>query len=189
VEFIRYEEVLSGIKEQGIMEVEDEAGLTRFEIEPDDHLSILHVKSPQSTIAPLPEAHVHERDRDTLPGLVDELLGRLHLNEVLVVPVKNWRQIITTVAYDMADNEEWQEMDTISAMHQNTRNPLAIIRGETPVLISLIEALLKNAETPSHDLMITSDVSPLLIEIFHDGALSITCDSFNAEELIKSITE
>lgn len=187
MEFIAYEEVLTGLREQGVVEVEDDNGFIRLEIEPAPRIKILHIKCSDSKAQPYPDAVILERSKADLPQAVRYILGKLHLNEVLVIPVGTWRQLIDCIAFDLAEDESWLEIDAIAAMHQNTRNPLAIIRGETQVLISMIEALFNLADSQAHEIMITSDIVPLLIEVFHDGAISISCATNIADELSKSI--
>lgn len=186
VEFIQYSEVSKNLADQGVVEAAD-GDLMRLELEPSDSLRTIHVRDSSSRVQPYPDARVKERAKNDLPNLVEEILGRLHLTEVLVIPIRNWRSIIDTVAFDMAEDEDWIEMDAIAAMHQNTRNPLAVTRGETHVLIDMIRAIFNHGESPDQDLTITSDVTPVLIEIFPDGAVSVTSQAAICDEIDKSL--
>lgn len=187
MDFVEYQDVLPALKDLGVEEVEDGDGLSRLELGPSKNLKIIHVKAPESRVDPYPEAEVSERSKDEIAELVRELLNRLHLAELLVVPVSTWRDVITCVAYDLAEDEEWQEMDAVSAIHQNTRNPLAITQPEYNVLNDMIASLFRNGESPKHDVIITSDMAPLLIEIFHDGAISITSDPSVSTHIDKAL--
>lgn len=187
MEFVQYREVLPGLQEQGLIETADDAGLTRLEIEPQPRLKTVHVRDPQSKVQPYPDAIVIDQPKADLAGLLEQALDRIHLSEVLVVPVGQWRSIIDCVAFDLAADEEWQEIDRLAALHQNTRNALAVTRGETRLLIDMVRSLLTNATEPMQDLCITSDVAPLLVEVFHDGALSITWDGSIVDSICKSI--
>lgn len=187
MEFIEYQEVLPGLRKQGITEVEDDRGMIRLEAEPDPSLQVLHLKCDGSTTPPYPDARILDRQKDHLAAEVIGILGRLHLNEVLVVPVCNWQGVIVCAAYDLAADETWIEFDAVAALHQTTRNPLAVTRGEFSVLEVMIRAILENGESPTHDLMISSDLIPLLIEVFPDGAVSVTCKHDVAEELVRNL--
>lgn len=177
MEFVVYQDVLPGMQELGVVEVEDADGLSRLELEPGKNLKVIHVKCPASRVEPYPEASmVVDRSREEIERLLQHILHRLHIAEVLVIPVSCWREVINCVAYDLASDEAWQEMDAVSAIHQNTRNPLAVTPAEYHVLYEMVVSLFNNGSGPRHDLVITSDVAPLLIEVFHDGALSLTCD-------------
>ncbi|MFG0328752.1 MAG: hypothetical protein ACF8PN_02530 [Phycisphaerales bacterium] len=188
MEFIQYQEVFPALKQQGIVEAKDDENLIRLEVEPSDKLKTIHIKDPASETPPYPDARVFERSREELARLIDAILNKIHLTEVLVVPVGTWRDIIDCAAYELAEDEAWLEMDAIAAVHQNTRNPLAVTRGETNVLIDMIAALVKNAESSKQDLTITSDVRPMLIEVFHDGAVSVTADVRIQDEILRAIS-
>jgi hypothetical protein len=187
VEFVGYPEVLPRLREHGLEEFEDPDGCVRLEMPATEGTRSLHVKAPTSHVVPYPEAEVFECDKEELAELVGQFLSRMYLSEVLIVPVSTWREIIDCVAYDLASDEDWLEMDAISAVHQNTRNALAVTRAETSVTVEMIRALLKNADSPRQDLCIVSEVTPLLVEVFHDGAVCVSCLEGVAEELARIV--
>ncbi len=187
MEFVQYREVLPGLQEQGLIEAADEDGLTRLEIEPQPRLKTLHLRDPDSRVTPYPDALVLDRPKADLSGILEQALDRIHLAEVLVVPVGQWRDIIDCVAYDLAADEEWREIDALAALHQNTRNALAVTRGETRLLIDMVRSLLANGSSPRQDLAITSDVAPLLVEVFHDGAISLTWEGAIIDSILRQL--
>ena len=189
--FVNYADILPKLITLGIVEVEDENDLVRLEINPDlpdsalsvshhpstgSQLHIHHISDPSSQVLPYPEAGLFSMSAAELPEVLDRVLSKLHLPDLLVIPVGVWRDVIDSIAFDLAADPNWTEIDAMAALHQNTRNALAVPRSETPVLINMIRALLNNAQGPQHDLIITSDSTLLLIELFHDGALSITSE-------------
>lgn len=187
MEFIEYQEVLPGLQDQGIEEVTDEHDLARLEFQQSARFSSLHLKSQDSRVEPYPDAVVKTVRKADLPQLLRMFLGKLHLTELLVIPVGSWRAVIDCVAYDLASDEDWLKIDATAALHQNTRNALAISRGETSVLIDMIRALWNHADSPTTDLIITSDALPVILEIFGDGAISVTCEIGMAGELERMI--
>ncbi|MBL1218612.1 MAG: hypothetical protein D8M59_14100 [Planctomycetes bacterium] len=187
MEFIEYQAVLPGLRDQGITEVEDDQGRIRLEADPSPTLQVLHFKSETSTTPPYPDARILDRAKENLPAEIIEILGRLHLNEVIVVPVCEWQGVIVCAAYDLANDETWIEFDAVAALHQKTRDPLAVTRGEFSVLQVMIKAILENGESPAQDLIITSDLIPLLIEVFPDGTVSVTCRQDVADELVRNL--
>jgi len=187
VEFVQYREVLPGLQEHGLIEAADADGLTRLEIEPQPRLETLHVRDPASDVQPYPDATVIEMPKAELADFLEQAIDRIHLNEVLVIPVGQWRAVIDCVAFDLAADEEWQEIDALAALNQNTRNALAVTRGETRLLIDMVRSLLNNGTDPNQDIAITSDVAPLLVEVFHDGAISLTWDGAIIDALLKQL--
>ncbi len=184
--FIKYEDILPDLKAQGLIEVADEQNLIRLEMGTESEVGVCHFADPASKVLPYPGAEVFSRPASDIPSIIEQMLSKVHLSEMLVIPVDRWRPIVDCIAFEMADDENWTEIDAMMAMHQNTRNALSVPRSETDVLIHMIRCLLANAEGPQQDIMITSDVRPVLFEIFSDGALSVTSDTSMAEQLARS---
>lgn len=187
VEFLEYREVLPALMRQGLAEAEDDAGLIRLEFDPNPRLKCTHVKDPGSTFPPYPDAAVKEKAKDALPEMIRHVVAKMNLNEVSVIPVGAWRDVLDCVAFELANDEHWREVDALAAMHQQTRNPLVFAKAETPILGKMVQALLKGGTTPRHDIIITCDSRPLLLEIFHDGAFSLTCEAGMAEQALKGL--
>lgn len=187
VEFLEYREVLPALTRQGLAEAEDGEGLIRLEFDPDPRLKCVHYKDPASTFPPYPDAAVKEKSKDALPELVRQIIVKMNLNDVQVIPVGAWRDVLDCVAFELANDEHWREVDALAAMHQKTRNPLIFAKAETPILAKMIKALLTGGTTARHDVIITSDARPLLLEIFHDGAFSLTCESGMSDQALKGL--
>lgn len=183
MDFIEYSEIITGLTQLGVVEVADGNELIRLEVDPTPKIRTVHVADPESKTPPYPDATVIKKPKAELPEVLEEIIGRIHLAEVLVIPVCNWRAIIDCVAFDLAGDEAWQEVDAIAAVHQNKRNALAITRGETTVLIDMVRAIFNNGSDATQDLVITSDVSMILVEVFFDGAISVTGESRFLSEL------
>ncbi len=184
--FINYEDILPDLTAQGLIEVTDEQNLVRLEMGAESEVGVCHFADPASKVLPYPGAEVITRPASELPNIIEQMLGKLHLSEMLVIPVDRWRPIVDCIAFEMAADENWTEIDAMMAMHQNTRNALSVPRSETDVLIHMISCLLANAEGPQQDIIITSDVRPVIFEVFSDGALSVTSDTVLVEQLARS---
>ncbi len=187
VEFVKYDEILPGFREQGLLEAIDDDDCLRLEMESLDRFGIVHLNDPVSTVPPFPGAVTIQSTIAELPDLLRQILDKTHLDEVLLVPNGQWCDIFDTVAYALASNELWLSIDAIAAMHQNTHNPLSVARSETLILVDLVQAIFDNASSPKQELMLTSDVVPFLVEILYDGAISITCEKPLAEELTQML--
>ncbi len=187
--FVKHEDLLPSLEKQGLVKVEDELGLIRFEFNPDVEVCAYHIQDPTSRVLPFPDAVISQRSKDSLPETLDHLLSRIHLNEVLVIPAGVWKDVMNCVAYDMAKDEDWGEIDAIVAMHLNTRNALAVPRSETRILIELVQALFKNATEPRQDITLVSEDRSVFFEIFGDGAISLTCVSTLADEINRTLEQ
>ena len=139
MEFVDYAEAIALLKEQGIHEIkgeEDRVGLTLGD---GDEVVHLHLACPESKSTPLGGTDIVSMKKDRLPTVVQHILHKLHLSQVLLIPVAKWRQVFDAVAFSMAENEDWQAIDTAATVALNTRDPLLCEPADfhTPVPSSL----------------------------------------------------
>ncbi len=133
----------------------------------------VHLACAESEAEPASGATQVQVEKDRLPGLVEHIIHLLHLDQVILIPVGKWRRVFDAVAFSLASNEDWQEMDATATVELNTRDPLLCEPGDFHTLIALISALLSDADTPDQGLMMVPTAAPVLIEIIPDGAIRI----------------
>jgi hypothetical protein len=177
VEFIDYGEALGLLKEQGIREVPEGEDRICMELEGGEDVVHLHLACHESTAAPHDGAEVVTVEKDRLPGAVEHIFHKLHLSQVLLIPVSKWRHVFDAVAFSMAGNEEWQAVDTAGAVALNTRDPLLCEPVDFHTISELIKALLDDAENPEQGLVITTTAAPFMAELVPDGAVRISVGS------------
>ncbi len=174
MEFVDYAEAIALLKEQGIREIqgdEDRVGLTLGD---GDEVVHLHLACPESTSRPHGGTDVVPIEKDRLPTVVEHILHKLHLSQVLLIPVAKWRQVFDAVAFSMAENEDWQAIDTAATVALNTRDPLLCEPADFHTLNHLIKSLMADAESPDQGLMITTTAAPVMVELVPDGAVRIS---------------
>jgi hypothetical protein len=120
-------------------------------------------------------SRVIELPREQLADAIDEIVHRLHLKQVLLVPVGKWGKIFDAVAFSLADNEDWQEFDATATVERNTRDPLLCEPGDFHTLIALVQAILNDAQGPDQALLLTTTAAPLLVEISPEGTIKVCC--------------
>ena len=174
MEFVDYGDALELLKEQGIREVLD--GDDRFGLELNEREGIvhMHLACSESRTDPRGGVDVVSIEKDRLPGVVEHILHKLHLAQVLLIPVAKWRKVFDAVAFSMAENEEWRAVDTAATVALNTRDPLLCVPGDFHMIKALIKALLSDADSPDQGLMITTTAAPVMVELVPDGAVRIT---------------
>jgi len=173
LEFIDEPEVLGLLKGLGISAVETSEDQVHLRMADGDDVVRLHLTCG-STAEPDEGARVVEVSEDRLAGVIDEVIHRLHLSQVVLVPIGKWRKVFDAVAFSLTSNEEWQEFDTAATVELNTRDPLLCGPVDYTTVNALFRALLSDAETPDQGLMLTSTASPVLIEAVPDGAIRIS---------------
>jgi len=187
VEFVDHGETIEALKEQGLREVHDGENLISLALDDSDKVVHLHLSYSESTCVPHEGADVVQIEKDQLPDAVEHLLHKLHLSQVLLIPVGKWRKVFDAVAFSLADNEEWQAVDTAATVVLNTRHPLLAEPGDFHTINALIRALLNDAENPDQGLMITTTTAPLMVEIVPDGAVRVSIgDPVLADEVVET---
>jgi hypothetical protein len=174
VEFVAYDEAMELLKEQGVQEVEDENGQVRLELAGNDDVVHLHLASRESSCPPRAGAGVLPVEKERLPSAVDHIIHKLHLTQVLLIPVAKWRRVFDAVAFSMAENEEWQAVDTAATVELNTRDPLLCEPGDFQTVNALMKALLSDADSHDQGLLITTTAAPVVVELVPDGAARIS---------------
>ena len=187
MEFVDHGETIEALKEQGLREVPDGEDLFGLALDDSDNVVHLHLSYSESGCTPHEGADVVQIEKDQLPDAVEHLLHKLHLSQVLLIPVGKWRKVFDAVAFSLADNEEWQAVDTAATVVLNTRDPLLAEPGDFHTINALIRALLNDAEDSDQGLMITTTTAPLMIEIVPDGAVRVSIgDPVLADEVVET---
>jgi len=187
VEFVDHDETIEALKEQGLYEVLDGENIIGLALEDTGNVVHLHLSFGDSACPPHEGADVVQVERDQLPDAVEHLLHKLHLSQVLLIPVGKWRKVFDVVAFSLAANEEWQAVDTAATVVLNTRDPLLAEPVDFHTINALIKALLHDAEDPDQGLMITTTTAPLMVEIVPNAAIRISIgDPVLADEVVET---
>ncbi len=134
----------------------------------------VHIACDGCTVTSLDGAEMVTVDRERLPHIVEHILHLLHLSQVLLIPTGKWRNVFDAVAFSLASNESWQEVDAAATVELNQRDPLLCTPADFPTLGELLAALYNDAESPEQGLSLVSPSAPILIEVVPAGALRIS---------------
>ena len=96
---------------------------------------------------------------------LDEILSRLSLDQLLLVPTGKWSDILDAVAFGMAEVEAWQEFDHVATVHRNGRDPVLCHSADLPLLRRLIEVLARDGEGDQQSLQVLTPSSRMVLEI------------------------
>ncbi len=193
VEFLDYSQTIQQLSELGVRERED-GERRRFFIEQTGQVA----PSPQrilvgdaSRIASDTSAERRvETDPSKLPEIMEALIGRVHLQEVVLVPVHSWKKVLDIALFSLGSSELWQEIDAEASLHQSSRDPLAVEPRAADLVTGMARALQEHADSPDEDLTIISTGAALLFEFGHDGVLRIWAPSaVMADEMMEAIQQ
>lgn len=189
VEFVKTQNMLEILQDYGVKEqppTEDE--LIYLSMADNVEAVHLHIASDTSQTPPRDDARVVQLPRSEMPQAIEEFIGRLHLDQVLLIPVHKWRNVFDSVAFSMADDEAWANVDAAATVALNRRDPLLFEPADHQTLRRLLRALMNDAEEPSQGVMLTTTTAPVLIDIIPDGTLRVSVGNpALADEVVETI--
>ena len=177
MEFVSPEEVADLLDEYGIQSVADGAECVRLQMVDGEGVVHVHLTTKDTSCKPRNGATLVRVEQARLPKVVEHVIHLLDLHQVLLIPVGKWRKVFDAVAFSLANNEHWQEVDASATVELNSRDPLLCEPGDFHTLIALITALLENAESPDQGLNFIATGSPVLVELVPDGAVRLSLGS------------
>lgn len=124
-------------------------------------------------------------ERERLGRCAERLLHRAHVNEFAMMPAARWRPILDAIAFDLASNDAWLEVDADASLHQNTREPLVMAARNHGLVRAVIDSLIRNADGEEFDLSIVALDTPLVLEWRGVGALALQCPGALADGLVQ----
>lgn len=174
MEFVSEQEVFNLLGEFGIKRQPEKDDRVMLRMQSDAPIVRVHLAGKECDIEPLEGAEVVTIDQERLPDVVEHMLHLMHLRQVLLVPVGKWRNVFDIVAFSLAENEDWQEIDAAATVELNQRDPLLCGPEDFSTIRELIAALYKDAEKPEQGLMLVSTMAPVLIEVVPGNALRVS---------------
>ena len=166
MEFVSDSEVLPLLRESGITaeKASDEMIRLRMADDPSVVRYILRVKG--RTLEPESgDATIVDLEEATMISTLIRVLHRLHLDQLVVIPISRWAKVLDAVAYAMAEDEQWLEFDATATVERNTRDPLLCLPADFHSIETLVKALITDADQADQGLMLTSAASPVILEI------------------------
>lgn len=186
MEFVADSEVMPVLREHGVVLLESEGEFPSLHMNDGPDVTRLHLATGDSTCDPIEGAQVIPMTAEALPEAVEGVIHKLHLNEVLLIPIGKWRNVFDAVAFSLATNEEWQEFEATASLKLNSRDPLACEPGDFHAVEALAQAILSDAERADQGILIAATGAPVLAEISPPGCIRM---AFGSRVLADEITE
>ncbi len=188
MEFVKEQEALEVLRECGLEQVPQGDDLIHLQMRANDDVVFVHLADEKSTIEPQPGARVVPLAKDQIPAVLEHIIHRLHLDQILLIPVGKWRRVFDCVAFSLAENESWQEFDASATVELNRRDPLLCTPADYSTVRALLDALVNDAEEQSQGLMVTATAAPMLLEFVPGGAMRISLgNQAIADEVLESV--
>lgn len=195
MEFLDYKEFVNTLRENHVAP-RAEGDLVRFEIEgapgkavaPAQRLRFAPKGSPNVSA----DVRMIITPRERLPDVLDALIHSARISEVAIIPAGQWRTLMDLVAYELASDESWLDVDAEASLHLNTRDPLLLNPPDLHILRTLTGALLSAVEAagggePTQDLTIVAPGSTLIFELDHAGAVNVQCANASVADHLAAV--
>jgi len=198
VEFLEYKAFVDELR-TGHVVPSGHADLTRFSIETPDDTDNPRVQIHRLLFAPAAlcgdvgeGVRVIETPAEQVPERLDALIHAARLPEVAIIPAGLWRTVMDLVAYELATDESWLDVDAEASLHLNTRDPLLLLPPDLHILRTLASALLTAVQNagggePAQDLSIVAPGSAMVFELDHRGAIRVQCANGNVADHLASV--
>ena len=188
MEFIDVGETTELLSQHGIVQKAQDEDHTFLRMA-DESAPRKHLAVPGCDVEPLPGAEVIEFSLEQMSTVIDNILHKLHHNQLILFPVGRWRSIFDAVAFSLAENEEWQRIDAAATVELNTRDPLLCDAGDLNLVCELVKTLFHDSESPDQGLQLVTAGIPLVVEIVPNGGVRLTFGTAAvAEEVSEAIT-
>jgi len=174
VEFVRDTEVMGLLQDHGITTTSPDDDRVYLEMDKADAVVRLHLTSEDQPVEPADGARVITMAQDDLAKAIDGIVHKLHMSQILLLPVGKWRDVFDAVAFSLADNEEWQAVDTAATVELNSRDPLLCEPVDFHIVSALMRALITDADRAEQGLMLTTTGAPVLVEVVPEGAVRLS---------------
>jgi len=183
VEFLRYPQIVPVLNEHGIVEAGDDARRTFTLTSPD--AACVHFRATPGPDDPAGSIRVPLQRLTSIP---EEVLLRLHVGDVALIPVGTWRSILDAAAFALAKDEKWLTVDAEASMHQNSRDPLAVTPKSRHIIGVLLGGLIESgADGADHELHLLSLTSPLVLRLSPGGRIDVWCPTAAIAERVASV--
>jgi hypothetical protein len=194
VEFLNYKATLAELRPSGLVEIPegDNEALLRFSLASNGktvkatHRAAIGSEAALAHAGAVETATTIADPAESLPQLVEDLLHKHKVNEALVFPVGHWRAVCDLLAYELAADTSWQDIDAEASLHLNTRDPLLITPRDYHIIPLMLGALIRSAPDDAsgeHDLTFVAAGVGMILEFRTSGAVVMTAanPSFCAE--------
>lgn len=129
----------------------------------------LHSAAGRIALAPsgvsIERAEQIECDLDRVAGAVDHLLHKMHLAPVAVLPRSRWRAVLDAVAFTLAEDRAWLEVESETTLILNTRDALFADPADLKTVHTLAAAVMAEGGNANAAIAIVPLSGQLLVEV------------------------
>ena len=160
------------------LDFDDSAAVVAFDIAADDHA--------RATGLP---AGIRRVPRREIGPIVEGVVHKLKLPEVVAIPVGRWRDVFDAVAKTMSVHAQWREIDAAAMVELNTRDPLKFGPEHHHMLRDLVAAVVDEGEAPNQGISIAALGVRLLVEVLPAGQIIVLAGDDHLAAPIRAVID
>lgn len=139
MEFIEQPLTWNRLRAQGVTSTEEPAGELHLDL--DESTAVVAFDLAAREFSGTVPAGVLRVPRAEIGPIVEGIVHKLKLPEVVVIPVGRWRDVFNAVATPMSTHEQWRAIDAAAMVELNTRDPLLFGPAHHHLLRDLVDAV------------------------------------------------
>lgn len=159
MEFVGFAEVWPELARNGIVEANRPEGERALDVDQARSPSIMEIGPGAKGGAAVDVAS------EAAAATLEVVLHKLHLTPLFLVPFGAWRHVFDVVAFGLAKNAHWQEIDSQASVELNTRDPLVCEGRDLHTLRELVRTLMTDGESASSGLAVVATAQPMVAHV------------------------
>lgn len=183
LEFLAYDRVIDSMATLGVAPQQRD-DLVRFSLDADDLQT--------ASIAPEPDtdaARSLAADAARLPDLLDAALHAFHVHDVMLVPCASWGPVLDLIAFDLAADDAWRDIDAEAALHARSRDPLLMSPDDRHTLRAVINAIIANGDSEEVCVAVLAAGAQMVAELRLPAELRLACPEPIMETVMGKLEE
>ena len=141
MEFIEHPLTWSRLRAQGVLSAEEPEGELRIDLDDSTRVVTFDVAAIDHPDASRLPAGIVRVERAEIGPIVEGIVHKLKLPEVVAIPVGKWRSVFEAVAKPMSVHGQWRAIDAAATVELNTRDPLLFGPEHHHLLRDLVDAV------------------------------------------------
>jgi hypothetical protein len=188
VEFVEHALTWNRLRKQGVVAAEDVPGELRIDL--DDSSAVVtfdiaaHDHPQAASLAP----GIRRVARREFGPIVEGIVHKLKLPEVVAIPVGRWRSVFEAVAKPMSVHDQWRAIDAAATVELNTRDPLLFGPEHHHMLRDLVDAVVAG-ERPDQGITVVAIGVRVVVEVSPGGQLIVFAGDEHLAAPVRSVIE
>jgi hypothetical protein len=173
VEFVEHQQTWARLRKHGVVASDGADKELHLDLDDSTPVEVLDVAAhDHPRVAELPPS-IRRVPRAEMGPIVEGIVHKLRLPEVVVIPVGRWRHVFEAVAKPMSAHEHWREIDAAATVELNTRDPLSFEPAHHHLLRDLVSAVVSSGGGATQGISVVAVGMRIVLEVLPDGQMIV----------------